>query len=132
MFNYQCNHGELTQVFEDSGTSVLDAAFAKIDSQTTVEGAFNALLDIFKDAAPADAPADTPAAHPLYDQLVAGDFNDFTHEKFADMCGRIVAEENIPWEDLHQPIVVYVQENEPYGGYNSNAFEGEPAAASAA
>ena len=79
-----------------------------------------------------DAPADTSSAHPLYDQLVAGDFNDFTHEKFADMCGRIAAEENIPWEDLHQPIIVYVQENEPYGGYNSNAFEGESAAASAA
>lgn len=123
MFNYQCNQGKLTQVFEDSGTSVLDAAIAKIDSQTTVEGAFNALLDIFKDAAPADAPADTPAAHPLYDQLVAGDFNDFTHEKFADMCGRIVAEENIPWEALHQPIVVYVQENEPYGGYNENGWD---------
>ena len=62
MIKYQCNQGELTQVFEDSGTSVLDAAFAKIDSQTTVEGVFNALRDIFKDAAPADAQADTPAA----------------------------------------------------------------------
>ena len=79
-----------------------------------------------------DAPTDTPSAHPLYDQLVAGDFNDFTHEKFADMCGRIAAEENIPWKALHQPIIAYVQENEPYGGYNSDAFGGESAAASAA
>ncbi len=62
------------------------------------------------------------SATPLYDQLVAGDFNGFTHEKFADMCGRIVDEENKTWKDLRQPIIGYVEENEPYGGYNNDAF----------
>ena len=55
---------------------------------------------------------------PLYDRLVAGGFNGLQWEQFADMCGRIVREENVPWTELHKYISAYVEENEPEGGYN--------------
>ena len=34
------------------------------------------------------------------------------------MCGRIVREENVPWKDIHEYILIYLDENEPSNGYN--------------
>ena len=102
--------------------NLLERKTAELKQAQSWDDIYNVLASAF---------GDTPSAHPLYDQLVAGDFNDFTHEKFADMCGRIAAEENIHWKALHQLIIVYVQENDPYGGYNSDAFGDEPAASAA-
>ncbi len=61
------------------------------------------------------------SATPLYDQLVAGDFNGLHWEEFARICDRITKEENVPWTELHWYISAYVDENEPEGGYNCAA-----------
>ncbi len=62
------------------------------------------------------------SATPLYDKLVAGGFNELQWEQFAEMCDRITKEENVPWTDLHESILAYVDYNEPYGGYNFDAI----------
>ena len=61
------------------------------------------------------------SATPLYDRLVAGDFNGLPWEEFARLCDRITKEENVPWTELHKYISAYVDENEPEGGYNCAA-----------
>ena len=109
MFKYQCDKGNLSPIFEDSGSSAFDEAIARINSQSSAEDVLNVLLDVFKN---------TASATPLYDQLVAGDFNGLQWEQFADMCGRIVQEENVPWKDIHEYIFIYLDENEPSNGYN--------------
>lgn len=58
----------------------------------------------------------------LYQRLVDGEFNDLQWGQFADMCDRIVQEENVPWKDIHEYILSYLDENEPEGGYNWDAI----------
>lgn len=61
------------------------------------------------------------SAKPLYDQLVAGDFNGLQWRQFANMCDRITKEEDVPWTDIHEYILVYIDKNEQDGGYNFDA-----------
>ncbi len=53
------------------------------------------------------------SATPLFDQLVAGDFYCLHWKQFVSMCGRIAQEENVPWTDIHEYILAYLDENEP-------------------
>ncbi len=57
----------------------------------------------------------------LYQRLADGDFNSLHWQQFADMCDRITKEEDVPWTDIHEYILVYLDKNEPDGGYNFDA-----------
>lgn len=52
------------------------------------------------------------SATPLYDQLVEGVFNSLHWKQFVSMCGRIAEEENVPWTDIHEYILAWMDKNE--------------------
>lgn len=59
---------------------------------------------------------------PLYDRLVAGEFNSLPWRSFVTMIERITLEENIALAEMYDPICNYLTENEPLGGYNIDAL----------
>ncbi len=85
-----------------SGPSLLDGKNAEPQKASS--------LDV-TDNAPASA-REGQSATPLYDQLVAGRFNSLHWKQFAEMCDRITQEENVPWTDLHEYILVWIEANE--------------------
>lgn len=59
---------------------------------------------------------------PLYDRLVAGEFNTLPWRSFVAMIERITLEENIAFPEMYDAICNYLTENEPLGGYNIDAL----------
>ncbi len=100
-------------IFErtNNGPNLLERKTAEMKQAKSWEDIYNVLASAFE----------TPAT-PLYDQLVAGEFNDLHWEEFARICDRITKEENVSWPELHKYILAYVDENEPEGGYNYAAI----------
>lgn len=90
--------------------NLLERKTAEMKQAKSWEDIYNVLASAFE----------TPAT-PLYNQLKAGDFNGLQWEQFANVCGRIVEEENVPWTGLHEYILAYLEENEPSDGYNWDA-----------
>ncbi len=85
-----------------SGPSLLDGKNAEPQKASS--------LDV-TDNAPASA-REGQSATPLYDQLVAGRFNSLHWKQFAEMCVRITQEENVPWTDIREYILVWIDANE--------------------
>lgn len=59
---------------------------------------------------------------PLYDRLVAGEFNALPWRSFVAMVERITLEENIAFSEMYRAICNYLTENEPLDGYNIQAL----------
>ncbi len=85
-----------------SGPSLLDGKNAEPQKASS--------LDV-TDNAPASA-REGQSATPLYDQLVAGCFNSLPWKQFVEMCDRITQEEIVPWTDIHEYILVWIEANE--------------------
>lgn len=85
-----------------SGSSLTDGKTAGLHKEKSPDVADNVHASTLKGQ----------SATPLYDQLVAGGFNSLHWKQFVSVCGRIAEEENVPWTDIHEYILAWMDKNE--------------------
>ena len=92
--------------------TLLERKRLEISQAKTWDDIYNIFVDAF-----------TPKRKtPLYDRLVAGEFNTLPWRSFVAMIERITLEENIAFPEMYDAICNYLTENEPLGGYNIDAL----------
>ena len=98
-------------IMERAAGSRYSAIFAMLDRAQGVEDYLRVLDAAFEE------PKELSVPTPLFDQLVAGEFDDLGWRNFAKLCERIIMEEGKAAADLRDAIRNYIKKHEPSGGY---------------
>ncbi len=101
-------------IMERAAGSRYSTIFAMLDMAQGIEGYLRVIDAAFEEP---EEPKELSVPTPLFDSMMAGEFDDLGWRNFAKLCERIIMEEGKAAADLRDAIRNYIQKHEPSGGY---------------